>query len=266
MLRKTPIARMTLAVAGTEMDDTAWEARKRSLLQELKIQLPVLRQLKSSTVQTATELSDTQLLLVVYLTESDQRHFQGLSHGHATDDLYLQDLKRVRDEQSSLHERFQHAVRSTEHPWVAIELQGLRSLLWQARREGRIQLHSSLQGEWLDFPPLPSTFSRSAMTKAEIKVTRLSCNDVGVQMAHPLSCPHTHRLIFEKSRKVSLLRHPRLRDLQSSLWLATLMHEDQTRSVDVEIEYNWIDGQPHRLTLVSMGSTAEGDNSKTIPY
>lgn len=258
-LRKTPVARMAFAAPGAELDDTAWNARKKSLINQLKTQLPALRRLKSSSIQTTTELSDNQLLLVVYLEESPQTQLPSLYSTQVGRDLYLQDLQRVRDQQANLHERFHQAIRSTDYPTDSVALQELRGLLWQSRREGRIQLHSSSHGEWLDIPSLPSTLPQSALIKVEVEVQRLTRDEVGVQISEHLSCPATQRVLFERSRKVTMLRHPKLRDMESTLKLATLMQQNAIQEVEVEIEYSWINGQPHRLTLVSLGSTAKAN-------
>ena len=248
--RKTSIARMVFAAPGTELDDAAWSVRKNSLMNQLKIQLPVLRDLKSSFIVTTTELSDNQLQLVVYLEESPQTQLPNLSSRNTDRDTYLQDMQRVREQQANLHERFQQAIKSIEHPAESLELQELRSLLWQSRKDGRIQLHSSLHGEWMPIPNLPPTLSQSVRTHITIKVLRINLHEVGVALCKALICPVSQRKLFATHKKISLTRGTKLRHIESSLKLAKMMHDSSGQDVQIEIEYSWIDGSPHRLTLL----------------
>ncbi len=250
-LRKVQIARMAFAAPGTEFDDAAWNGRKGSLINQLKVQIPALRQLKSSFIQTTTELSNHQLLLVAYLEESPQTQLRNLSNSQADGDLYQQDLERVRAQQATLHERFQHAIKSLEHPAGSLELQDLRNLLWQSRKDGRIQLHSGLQGEWMRIPNLQTTLSQSVRTKIVIKVLRIYLHEVGVALCNELICPVSLRRLFDVHRKISLTRHPKLRHFESSVQLAKMMHDSSGQEVQIEIEYSWVDGSPHRLTLLA---------------
>lgn len=248
--RKTSIARMAFASPGTELDDTAWNVRKNSLMNRLKIQLPALRDLTSSFISTTTELSDNQLQLVIYLEESPQTQLRNLSGTQADRDSYLQDIRRVREQQGNLHERFQQAIKSIEHPAELLELQELRSLLWQSRADGRIQLHSSLHGEWMRIPHLQTTLSQSVRTKIVIKVLRINRHEIGVALSKALICPVSQRRLFDVDRKISLKRPPKLRHTKSSVQLAKMMHEPSGQEVPIEIEYSWVDGSPHRLTLL----------------
>lgn len=253
--RKTPIARMIFAAQGAELDDTAWHSRKDSLMNQLKIQLPALRQLKSSFVVTTTEVADNQIHLVVYLEESSQIELRNLSRAEADRDIYVQDWQRVRAQQASLHERFQQAIKSIEHPTESLELQDLRGLLWQSRKDGRIQLHSGLPGAWLPIANLQTTMSQSAKTSIVVKVLRINRQEAGVEICAPLICPFTHRQLFGVHKKLSLARHPKLRDAESSVRLAEMMHEHSGQVVHIEIEYSWVDGSPHKLTLLATHAT-----------
>lgn len=252
ILRETPIARIDFAVDGTELDDAAWKLRRSSLLKRLHTQLPVLRDLMASAIKTTTELAGQRAFLIVYLQESAQTPLHHLSKASGGHDLYLQDLRRVREQQASLSERFEQAIRSVDHPADAPDLSELRQLIWQSRREGRIQIHSSLAGEWREIPHLPHTLPGTARALVTARVLRLSRSEVRVELLEDLVCPLSCRRIFSQSSKVNLHRHRLLGDLATTVVLATLMQQQAGTGITIEIEYSWIDGQPHRLTLIAV--------------
>lgn len=268
--RETAIARIDFATDGTELDDIAWSHRRRSLMQRLYTQLSVLRQLMASTIKTTTELAGQRTYLVVYLQESAQTPLRHLTTTPGGQDLYLQDLRRVREQQAGLPERFEQAIRSPDHPVDAPHIGELRQLLWQSRREGRIQLHSSLAGEWKEIPHLPHTLPGTSGTCALAQILRISRTEVRALLLNDLVCPLSQRRLFKCASTVNLHRHRQLCDLPTAVVLATLMQQQTHTGVAIEIEYNWVDGQPHRLTLVSIqsgGSATRWDReSQTSPF
>lgn len=251
-LRETQIARIDFAVDGTELDDAAWKLRRSSLLKRLHTQLPVLRDLMASSIKTTTELAGQRAFLIVYLQESAQTPLHHLSKASGVHDLYLQDLRRVREQQAGLSERFEQAIRSMDHPADAPDLGELRQLIWQSRREGRIQLHSSLSGDWREIPHLPHTLPGTARALVKARVLRLSRTEVRVELLEDLVCPISFRRIFSQTNKVNLHRHRLLVDLSNTVVLATLMQQQASTDITTEIEYSWIDGRPHRLTLMAI--------------
>lgn len=253
-LRETQIARIDFAVDGTELDDAAWKLRRSSLLRRLHTQLPVLRDLMASTIKTTTELTGQRAFLIVYLQESAQTPLHHLSRASDIHDLYLQDLRRVREQQAGLSERFEQAIRSMDHPADAPDLGELRQLIWQSRREGRIQLHSSVSGDWREIPHLPHTLPGTARASVKARVLRLSRTEVRVELLEDLVCPISFRRIFSQTTKVNLHRHRLLVDLSNTVVLATLMQQQASTDITTEIEYSWIDGMPHRLTLMAIRS------------
>lgn len=253
-LRETPIARIDFAVDGTELDDAAWKLRRSSLLKRLHTQLPVLRDLMASAIKTTTELAGQRAFLIVYLQESAQTPLHHLSRASGIHDLYLQDLRRVREHQAGLSERFEQAIRSMDHPADAPDLGELRQLIWQSRSEGRIQLHSSLSGDWREIPHLPHTLPGTARALVKAQVLRLSRTEMRVELLEDLTCPISCRRIFSQSSKVNLHRHRLLCDLPNTVVLATLMQQQACTDITIEIEYSWIDGMPHRLTLMAIRS------------
>ena len=252
--RKTLIARFDFASDGTELDDLAWKQRRDSFLHRLHTQLPALRQLMASTLETTTELTGQRIYLVVYLQETAQTQIRFHSTKTGGQDLYLQDLSRVHKEQAGLPERLQQAIRSTVHPVDSHHIGELRHLLWKSRREGRIQLPSSRSDDWMDIPQLPYTLPGRARTSTVVQILRISRTEIRALLIDDLRCPLSQRHLFNRTSEVNLQRDRQLCDLSTSVVLVTLMHQQTPTQIEVDIEYSWVDGQPHRLTLASMHS------------
>lgn len=254
-LRETLITRIDFAVEGTELDEAAWKLRRSSLLKRLYTQLPALRNLMASSIKTTTELAGQRAVLVLYLQESAQTPLHNLSITCGNQDLYLQDLRRLREQQAALPERFEQAMRSTDHPADDPDLGELRQLIWRSRREGKIQLHSSPSGEWREIPHLPHALPSTAQTSVKAQVLRMSRTEVRIELLDDLVCPFSSHRIFSRANKINLHRHYTLCDLPNTVVLATFMHQQTSADITIEIEYSWIDGRPHRLTISAIHCT-----------
>lgn len=247
--RETPIFRVEFAADGTKLNHHSWEHRKRLLLQDLQTQLPALRQLHASKVSTAMEIFGGRAYLILILEELPQVALPNMSTRPGTPDLYLEEIQRVCEQQASLPERFQKAIRSFEHAAGDAELAQLRQLIWKSRTKGFLQMPSSLVGYPLKIPHLPHALPTTANADLEAQVLRLARVELKVLLFEDLVCPINHRLLFTQNTKIHLHRCRASSDVEETLQLAKIMHLQERIRITVEIEYAWVDGQPHRLTL-----------------
>lgn len=250
--RETLIVRADFASSGSKFDEAAWNHRKQTLLKNLHIQLPMLRELRASYLKLEYEIVDGRAYMRVLLQESPQISLPNLSTRPGGQNLYLQELHMIREQQASLPERIQQALRSFHHPAQDPELAELRHLLWRSRADGYLQMHSSAVGEVLCIPQLPHSLPNATRVVLAALIYRISRTEVRVQILNDLTCPVTNDQIFSIGAKVNLFRRRSPDNVAIGLQLAASMEHEKSIHLNVEIEYSWLDGRPQRLTLLAL--------------
>lgn len=248
--RSILVARIGFASEGTTLDEPAWNKRKALHLGQLTDELPSLRNLKASQLDILIDVSEGAAHLIFMLRESDQMSLRFSKGVGVHADLFEQDVQAIRSEQASLGERYQEALKSHASPVHSPELIGLRRQTWRSRGDGYIILNSSPVGERLDTSGISHVLPQGALVEAAGVVTRLSRDEVRVLLRNDLLCPLTHDFLFGKESHISLYLRSSVRDLKSFLELAAAMHRKDLLTLQVAIDYGWIDGTPHRLSLL----------------
>ncbi len=264
-LRNTVIARRLFATAGSNLNDTAWDSRKRSVLEELFLQLPALRQLTASSLHTSFEVTDKNIFLLVSMEESMQRSMVFQSKSQVSNDMYAHEVFKVCAEQAALPERFEQSLRSIEDPAAHPHLAQMRQLIWQHRKNGRIHISSSLQGEWVDIPHVTSTLPGTGRVEVDVQLLTIGKSEVKASLLGDLVCPIRQIQLFHRGKAIRLHRHPLFRKMSDTMYLSRLMHDCTTVCARIEIEYDWVNGQPHRLTLEPLcGSSGDEGQANVL--
>jgi hypothetical protein len=178
--------------------------------------------------------------------------------------MYANEVFKVRAEQAALPERFEQSLRSIEDPAARPHLAQMRQLIWQHRRNGRVQIASSLQGEWVDIPHVTSTLPSTGRVEVDVQLLTIGKSEVKASLLGDLVRPIRQIQLFQRGKAIRLHRYSLLRKMSYTMYLARLMHDCTTVCVRIEIEYNWVNGQPHRLTLVPLCGTSGDEGQANV--
>lgn len=256
--RSILVARIGFATEGTTLDEAAWSKRKALHLGQLHDELPSLRALKASQLDTMIEVREGAAHLIFMLRESDQMSLRFSKNMGADGDLFEQDVQAIRAQQASLGDRYQEALKSHESPVHSPDLIGLRRQTWRSRGDGYIMMNSAPNGERVALPSISHVLPQGALVEVTGMVTRISCNEARVLLDNTLICPITHDCLFENGAQISLYLRSGVSDLHSVVELATAMHRKDLLQLGVTIDYSWIDGSPHRLSLLEYTTAQAG--------
>lgn len=246
-LRKTLAFSEPLAANGVVMEEKKLQRRLRERKNELLCLIPSLRSLRASALQYSIHLTDSGALLQGYLTEGPQAHLALGGRSASNDDIYLQDLKRVRADYESQDERLYsavHAPLSSAFSGDQIELRRY------AQRVSHSAAARDLQTLALPFGPLPMFMPLATPVSLKVSVTGITRQHADVEVLNGGALLETRGGTRPK-RKMRLLRVQEHLLPQSGAVLQQAMDVRKALSINALVLRRWTDGTIAALELQS---------------
>ena len=258
------LAQRTLAGLGTTIDEEEWEARKMNFHETLCDQLPI-EKLLASRVEFEYETHADRLVIVAYLAPCTQRRptLPGIAGNLA--ELFLADIKLIKQAQCDLRNSYEIALKSDADPKDDSEMANRREQILLARKRGMLTIYSTVDGE--DFPLgsvdkwMPHA-KMARMTFAVDQIARYECK-VSIRSLIPVQREGDKRSpsVHLPTRQVDISRDQLALGWSAGQILSRAMEERTELQATIRLEFSWVDGELGRITLLEIPTEAVLDAS-----
>jgi len=245
-----------IAQTGATLSEAAWQHRQAQITEELMIDIPALRRLRSSRLEFSYKFEATALQILIFLTEAPQLNLQFGRRLDASGDIFLQDVDNVRENQRSLLESYERAYKSATDPAQDERIRDLRQRLADSSSAGHIHIHNTVAGETYVFGDLPKYLPNTRELQIQAKVIELRVGEVTIVPYHGLPTDPEVPFLLQHGSKVNCYRSAACRQVTIGTRLQTAMDLKVAITMVIVVERSWIDGRPSRVTLVEV--PAEG--------
>ncbi len=246
------LSKRDIAHTGTTLTDEAWQHRKAQITEELKIDMPALRRLRSSRLEFAYQIEATTLQVLVFLNETPQLNLQFGSRLDPKGDVYFQDVNNVLENQRSLLESYERAYKSTADPTQDERIRDLRQRLANSSTAGQVHIHTTVAGEPYEFEGLPKHLPNTREFQITAKVIELRVAEATIVLHDNLPKEPGESVLLQSGSKIICYRSTACRHVMIGTRLQTAMDHKIEINMIIVVERSWIDGRPSRITLVDV--------------
>ena len=274
-LRRVLLCRMPLGPDNMDIQPEELTHKVKQVLQEVAVDIPIIKALRSCTVETKVEARSSRMFLNVYLQESAQlslfRSSAARAHNRSDEDLFLQELDQAILERQSAGRQIETATGIAAGVYFGNEpashgptLRTVRGSI-NRRLEPSGMMHVAGLPEpvsiGIEKPPkilseatlLTISATVNSLTRTRAQLSQITLEAVG---AIPQGS------VFHMPDEIYVIRAGAHKSLQSGTRLQIAMDSRQPLKMKVLLTYDWVDGRPSLLELVDFVKSMNLDQSQ----
>lgn len=248
------ITRLPLAAPGASLTPNALQQRRNAHVRTLYSDIPVLKNLRASSVVARYEMLEKGFWLGLYLEETTQMALQlpgDKSVGSVSTDLFLQDLALVQREQKQIPNQIIRALNPAVDPAEDDTVLKTRKRLKGNRRDEGFLIPSGQEPVLFLCGPFPKVMPRGIQLTVRARVNWLSPIKAEVtirEVIQPLGDDSIKKLPLGKMNlyRIGVHRRP-----ESGQRLQKAMDTKRDLLLVVTVAFDWASTEPVYLELVS---------------
>lgn len=251
-LRQLALTRLLILNRDILMTPEALDKRIQEHLKGLKIDIPALKTLKGSRLEWLFEPRESGLYLKVVLEELPQLALRLDAAGDQKNelaDLFVQDIKRVKEDQGRIVQRQIQAQNPAIDPFDHGQVAIIRRRLQRGNRGGEMLIPNGLEPEKYRHDDMPRVLPRCENLEVVVTVNWLSNKAAEVLVHSVVSLDGDGVSQLTRGTKIELRRDRRHRRKETGQRLQAAMDTKGRLKLKVLLTFLWAIGQTQHLEL-----------------
>jgi hypothetical protein len=252
-LRRIRITSLILVPKGTSMSADALKKRVKLHLNEICADIPKLKSLSTSEVELGQTHSSTGLTLDFFLVEIPQLSLpypRGVNKNGNPTDMFLQDVKAVREHQISISGKFHLVLGPQTNPLDDRFVQRIRRRIKRMKSGGILVIPSGPVSMVLNVPVTPMVLPLAVPVSVHVVVKCIFPNKAEIETVESTALQGEFARQIAPRTKFLLKRVGIHSGPASGQRLQLAMDNKTTLVLNVLVALDWVTGQPKYLELI----------------